>query len=100
MNNWYTLHVKFAWCDYLQPDKGPFLDRHPLCHNVIIGAGFSGLTALYINWTCDSLHHIGHGFKLAPIVGKILSEIALGHPPSYDLSPFKIDRFMKPKASL
>ena len=51
--------------------------------------GFSGLTAL----EHVTLHHIGHGFKLAPIVGKVLSEIALGYPPSYDLSPFMIDHF-------
>ena len=35
---------------------------------------------------------IGHGFKLAPVVGKILSELALGQTPSYDLSPFKIQQ--------
>ena len=43
-----NVHLKFVR-DYLQPDKDPFLDRHPFYHNVIIGAGFSGLTALYIN---------------------------------------------------
>ena len=36
---------------------------------------------------------IGHGFKLAPVVGKILSELALDLPPSYNLEPFVIDRF-------
>ncbi len=35
----------------------------------------------------------GHGFKLSPVVGKILSELALDLQPSYDLSPFKINRF-------
>ena len=35
----------------------------------------------------------GHGFKEAPVVGKILSELALGGPLSYDLSPFRIGRF-------
>ena len=34
----------------------------------------------------------GHGFKLAPVVGKILSELALNATPSYDLSPFKIQQ--------
>jgi len=38
---------------------------------------------------------IGHGFKLAPVVGKLLSELALDLPPSYDLKPFKMDRFSK-----
>ena len=36
---------------------------------------------------------VGHGFKLAPVVGQILSELALDvMPPSFDLSPFKICR--------
>ena len=48
----------------------------------MIGAGFS------------------HGFKMSPVFGKILSELALGHSPSYDLTLFKIDRFETPKAAL
>lgn len=35
---------------------------------------------------------LGHGFKLSPVIGKVLSELALGKKPSYDLSPFNIDR--------
>ena len=35
---------------------------------------------------------VGHGFKLGPVVGKILSELALDLPPSYDLSTFRIGR--------
>ena len=26
-----------------QPDSYPIMDRHPVHHNIIIGAGFSGL---------------------------------------------------------
>ena len=37
----------------------------------------------------------GHGFKLAPVVGKMLSELVLDLPLSYDLSPFHISRFSK-----
>lgn len=44
--------------------------------------------------------HAGHGFKLAPVMGKILSELALDLPPSYDLSPFKLARFNVLKSSL
>ncbi len=29
--------------------------------------------------------HAGHGFKLAPVVGKIPTELALDLPPFYDL---------------
>lgn len=64
-------------CMYtMTPDTHPILDQHPAHSNIIIGAGFSG-----------------HGFKLSPVVGKILSELALGRTPSYDLSPFKLSRF-------
>lgn len=45
----------------------------------------------------------GHGFKLAPVVGKILSELATGQEPSYDISALRISRFGKSvvsKASL
>ena len=45
---------------------------------------------MYLTYT--HLYIVGHGFKLAPIVGKILSELALGQTPSYDLSPFKIQQ--------
>ena len=44
---------------------------------------------------CVYISIVGHGFKLAPVVGKILSEMTLGLPPSYDLQPFKLDRFKK-----
>ena len=37
---------------------------------------------------------VGHGFKLAPVIGKILSELVLDLPPSYDLKPFRIARFL------
>ena len=43
---------------------------------------------------------IGKGFKFAPVVGKILSDLAFGHPPSHDLSPFKIDRFKVARSRL
>ncbi|MEE6469088.1 hypothetical protein FKM82_008497 [Ascaphus truei] len=58
------------------PDRNFILDRHPLHKNIIIGAGFSG-----------------HGFKLSPVVGKILSELSIGEHLRYDLEPFRISRF-------
>ncbi|KAM6970250.1 peroxisomal sarcosine oxidase [Aplochiton taeniatus] len=66
------------------PDHHFVLDRHPNYSNIVIGAGFSG-----------------HGFKFGPIVGKLLYELSQGQVPSYDLSPFKIQRFqVKPKSVL
>ncbi|KAM9210020.1 peroxisomal sarcosine oxidase isoform 3-T3 [Dugong dugon] len=58
------------------PDKHFILDRHPKYNNIVIGAGFSG-----------------HGFKLSPVVGKILYELSMKLTPSYDLTPFRISRF-------
>ncbi|KAK3084136.1 hypothetical protein FSP39_008785, partial [Pinctada imbricata] len=60
------------------PDHDFILDTHPVWKNIVIGAGFSG-----------------HGFKLAPVVGKLLSQLALGHTPSHDMGHFKIDRFFQ-----
>uniref|UniRef100_A0A8C6ZKA1 Peroxisomal sarcosine oxidase n=1 Tax=Nothoprocta perdicaria TaxID=30464 RepID=A0A8C6ZKA1_NOTPE len=58
------------------PDEDFILDRHPKHSNIVIGAGFSG-----------------HGFKLAPVVGKLLCELSLGEEPSYSTEPFRIGRF-------
>ncbi|XP_069135761.1 peroxisomal sarcosine oxidase-like isoform X3 [Argopecten irradians] len=60
------------------PDEDYILDRHPSCSNIVIGAGFSG-----------------HGFKLAPVVGEILSKLAIGLTPEEDLSYFRLNRFTK-----
>ncbi|NWH72300.1 SOX oxidase, partial [Piaya cayana] len=64
-------------CLYTNTPDGDFiLDRHPKFSNIIIGAGFSG-----------------HGFKLAPVVGKLLCELSLGEEPSHSTAPFAIARF-------
>ncbi|XP_059145759.1 peroxisomal sarcosine oxidase-like [Physella acuta] len=46
------------------PDLHPFIDRHPRHPNIIIAVGFSG-----------------HGFKLAPAVGKAVCELVFNLPP-------------------
>ncbi|XP_033626998.1 peroxisomal sarcosine oxidase-like [Asterias rubens] len=58
------------------PDESFYLDTHPNYPNIVIGCGFSG-----------------HGFKLSPVVGKVLSELVTGTKPSYDLSMFRLSRF-------
>ncbi|KAG8590465.1 hypothetical protein GDO81_006777 [Engystomops pustulosus] len=74
------LHPKPAvieQCMYTStPDCNFILDYHPLHKNIVIGSGFSG-----------------HGFKLSPLVGKILCELSIGKQPIYDLKPFSITRF-------
>jgi len=37
----------------------------------------------------------GHGFKLAPVVGKLLCEMTMDLPLSYDITPFAVNRFKK-----
>ena len=44
--------------------------------------------------------YVGHGFKLSPVIGKILTELVLDQPSSYDLSRFKMNRFQKNQAKL
>ncbi|KAK7088211.1 peroxisomal sarcosine oxidase-like [Littorina saxatilis] len=58
------------------PDNDPVIDYHPQHSNIIIAAGFSG-----------------HGFKLAPAVGKAVTELALNKPLSYNMAPFAVSRF-------
>eukprot|EP00118_Oscarella_pearsei_P014622 m.126297 g.126297 ORF g.126297 m.126297 type:complete len:280 (+) comp37894_c0_seq29:793-1632(+) len=60
------------------PDEDFILDCHPVHRNIVIGAGFSG-----------------HGFKLAPVVGQILADLAMGRTSKYDMEPFAIKRFFK-----
>ncbi|KAH9525459.1 hypothetical protein Btru_001478 [Bulinus truncatus] len=65
------------YCIYTNtPDKHPYIDRHPKYPNIVIAAGFSG-----------------HGFKLAPAVGKAVTELVLRDPPTYNMQPFRMNRF-------
>lgn len=56
------------------PSEDIIIDKHPIYSNIVYACGFSG-----------------QGFKLAPIVGKMLCELALGKPTSYDLTPFTLE---------
>ncbi len=55
----------------MAPNSDFVIVRDPDNANVIYGYGFSG-----------------HGFKFAPLIGKLLAELALGSPPSFDLERF------------
>lgn len=56
-----TTPVKHAVCMYTKsPDGHFFIDRHPDCDRVVLGAGFSG-----------------HGFKFTSALGESLAELAL-----------------------
>ncbi|XP_042860697.1 peroxisomal sarcosine oxidase-like [Penaeus japonicus] len=68
-------------CMYtVTPDESFVLDRHPLHHNLVFGAGFSGT-----------------GFKIAPACGKALARMAMGLQPQLDFSPFGFSRFNRSK---
>ena len=64
-------------CMYtMTPDHQFILDRLPgSMSNVVIGAGFSG-----------------HGFKMGPLIGSIMADLALGETPGVDLAPFSLHR--------
>uniref|UniRef100_A0A1I8IL19 Sarcosine oxidasee (formaldehyde-forming) n=1 Tax=Macrostomum lignano TaxID=282301 RepID=A0A1I8IL19_9PLAT len=64
-------------CIYtLTPDSGLIVDRHPSHRNIVFVCGCSG-----------------HGFKLGPAIGQLLSEMATGQPPSQDLAFMSAGRF-------
>jgi glycine/D-amino acid oxidase-like deaminating enzyme len=58
----------------LTPDRDFIVDTLPLYPNVSIAVGG------------------GHGFKFASVIGRILSDLALGGSTTADLSALKIDR--------
>jgi sarcosine oxidase/L-pipecolate oxidase len=89
-------------CIYtLTPDENFILDAHPKYNNIIIGAGFSGKKSNSSHPLCLRLFCflLGHGFKLAPIVGRILTELCIGKSSKYDLAPFAISRFQQLRKS-
>lgn len=63
-------------CLYTEtPDADFIIDTHPHCPNVLIAAGFSG-----------------HGFKFCPLVGRIMSDLALNGTTPLAIRHFRIDR--------
>lgn len=58
------------------PDWNPVLGKLPGIAGLLVGYGFSG-----------------HGFKLSPMVGRILAQEALGLPTDVSLQPYSIERF-------
>jgi sarcosine oxidase len=71
-------HVRSAVCLYTNTPDGDFLiDRHPGHSRVLVASACSGI-----------------GFKFAPAVGEILSDLAAGKTPRFDLAPFSFARFL------
>ena len=64
--------VKSRVCLYDMTANSDFvIDRDPDDSDIVYGYGFSG-----------------HGFKFAPLIGKLLAELVLDREPSFDLSQF------------
>lgn len=67
----------FDACYYTMNDNENFiLDFHPDNANIIFGGGFSG-----------------HGFKFAPLIGTILSDLALQSQTAFTISKFRFGNF-------
>ena len=70
--------IKAITCLYTQtPDSGFVISPHPDLDRVIIASPCSG-----------------HGFKHSAAIGELLAGMATGAPPSIDLSPFSLSRFL------
>jgi glycine/D-amino acid oxidase-like deaminating enzyme len=66
----------------MTPDLHFIIDQPRMVEGLFVAAGFSG-----------------HGFKHAPMVGRLLAEWLLdGSPKSADLSPFSLERFRRGSA--
>lgn len=64
-------------CMYaMTPDEDFVIDHLPGYKNVAIAAGFSG-----------------HGFKFAPLIGRLLGALMLGDEPEFSLETFSLARF-------
>ncbi|HEY7683371.1 MAG TPA: N-methyl-L-tryptophan oxidase [Gemmatimonadales bacterium] len=59
-------------------------------HHFVLGA-LPGEPRVLLASACS-----GHGFKFASVIGEILSDMAMGEVPAFDLKPFRPDRFASP----
>ncbi len=67
----------FSVCMYtVTPDENFILDIHPEHENVVIAAGFSG-----------------HGFKFAPVIGEIMSELTIDGSTTHPVEFLRLRRF-------
>jgi sarcosine oxidase subunit beta len=70
--------IERAWAGLydMTPDAHPIVDV--VTDGVVAACGFSG-----------------HGFMQSPAVGRAVAELVLGLEPSFDLTPYRLDRFAK-----
>lgn len=71
-------------CIYtMTPDENPVIDTVPGKENVVIAVGFSGT-----------------GFKLGPVTGNMLADMAMGIKPRQEVDLLSINRFLAGKSNL
>lgn len=71
----YASILQVKTCLYtLTPDRDFVIDSVPGHPNILVGLGAA------------------HAFKFASLIGRTLSELATGRPPSVEIEPFRIDR--------
>ena len=85
------------------PDNDFIIDQHPEHSNItmaIVGSMYyyTCFTTLYVLSYTPHYPSTGHGFKLAPVVGKILTEMIMELPLSYDITRFSLKRFNNEKS--
>lgn len=73
-----------AWAGRIDatPDLIPIIHQPSNPSNLLVVAGFNG-----------------HGFALAPAVGREVARAIAGKAPSVDLRPFRLDRFREPRST-
>jgi glycine/D-amino acid oxidase-like deaminating enzyme len=78
---WSSTRIERTWAGYIDgtPDGLPVISTVPGCSGLILATGFSG-----------------HGYGLAPAVGRAVSALALDNDCQFQLEPFHIERFRKP----
>lgn len=69
---------KATWAGMIDvmPDEVPIVDRVPGLSGLILATGMCG-----------------HGFGIGPGFGRVIADMALGHPPRHDLGAFRYARF-------
>lgn len=71
-------------CIYtMTPDENPVIDTVPGKENVVIAVGFSGT-----------------GFKLGPVTGNMLADMAMGIKTRQEVDLLSINRFLAGKSNL
>ena len=49
---------------------------------------------------CVAAGFSGHGFKLSPLVGKIMAGLATGAPPVVDMAHFRLARLLEQQSAI